>query len=66
MFSELQTPCPRCGKPRAEWVEEGGEGVMFGAQIYCSDACAEHDSRPDSSYEADAVPEQMEAPTRQS
>jgi hypothetical protein len=51
-----QTPCPRCGKPQAEWVEQDGKGYGYGAQVYCSRACALEDARPDSEVETPAPP----------
>lgn len=30
-------PCPRCGKPRADW---DGPGVKQGGEVYCCEACA--------------------------
>jgi len=43
-----QAPCPRCGKPRAEWTENDGNGVARGDLTYCSAACAAEDRRPES------------------
>ena len=41
-----EAPCPRCGKPRAEWTENGGAGVSRGEVTYCSQECADQDARP--------------------
>lgn len=35
--------CPNCGKERAEWTENEGEGVIAGGVLYCSEACALED-----------------------
>ena len=43
-----QIPCPRCGKPRAEWTENDGAGVARGDLTYCSARCAAEDPRPES------------------
>jgi hypothetical protein len=48
-----QLPCPRCGKPRAEWTEDGGAGVTREDLTFCSVACAESDSRPSSLDQGD-------------
>ncbi len=55
-MTDTQEPCPRCGKPRAEWVENDGRGYMFGAQTYCSERCALADSRPDSVVGTEPAP----------
>ena len=44
----LQEPCPRCGKPRAEWTENEGDGYALGGRTYCSQGCAEESARPES------------------
>jgi hypothetical protein len=43
-----QLPCPRCGRPRAEWTENDGAGVTRAEVTYCSEACAAEDRRPQS------------------
>ncbi len=43
-----QEACPRCGLSRAEWTENGGDGVVRDDVTYCSEACANQDLRPDS------------------
>ncbi|MBJ7613142.1 MAG: hypothetical protein JF924_12560 [Candidatus Dormibacteraeota bacterium] len=48
-----QLPCPRCGKPRAEWTEHGGDGVTRAEVTYCSEACAETDARPEAFDQGD-------------
>lgn len=48
-----QLPCPRCGKPRAEWTENAGAGLAHGELTYCSTACAETDPRPESLDQGD-------------
>ena len=47
-IDSAQAPCPRCGKPRAEWTENGGSGVAHGDLTYCSETCAAEDRRPES------------------
>ena len=54
MSAELaQAPCPRCGTPRAEWIENDGAGVSRGDLVFCSERCADEDARPASLEQGD-------------
>jgi hypothetical protein len=33
--------CARCGMPRREWKEDGGQGYTKESQTYCCRGCAE-------------------------
>jgi hypothetical protein len=48
-----EAPCPRCGKPRAEWTENDGAGVAHDGLTYCSARCAAEDRRPESTDQGD-------------
>ena len=39
--SELQEPCPGCGKPRAEWIDGDGTGYEVAGLVFCSEDCAQ-------------------------
>ena len=47
-IESTEAPCPRCGKPRAEWTENDGAGVARADLTYCSAECAAEDRRPES------------------
>ena len=36
--------CPTCGRPREEWTENDGLGVISGGVTYCSAECGLKDA----------------------
>ncbi len=36
--------CPTCGRPREEWTENDGLGVISGGVTYCSTTCGLKDA----------------------
>ncbi|HLQ60377.1 MAG TPA: hypothetical protein VK131_00775 [Candidatus Acidoferrales bacterium] len=39
--SDVQEPCPGCGKPRAEWTDGDGNGFVAGDLVFCSQDCVQ-------------------------
>ncbi len=43
IIDNTEDRCPHCGRERAEWTENDGQGFLSGGITYCSEDCALRD-----------------------